>query len=180
MHFMTDFGDQGVILPLTLCIAVVLASQGWWRGLATWLLVAFGMLGIMLVLKLAGLAWADTRGGMMLSPSGHVASTCALYGGLAMMLLRRKLSIPLSLVAPALIAVLIGYTRIALHAHDLAEVVIGGVVGIVGAALLATLAGPPPRHLFVPLLAATVSTMLVFHGQHLPVERMIRSALAGF
>lgn len=175
LRFVTDFFDGAVICPVAAAVAVVLAAGRWRRGFASWSLIVGSVMLLMLMLKIVGLLFADDTGGRVFSPSGHVASACIVYGGGMMMFLNRRLPISLLSLLPLSIAVLAGVTRIMLGAHDLAEVVVGGLVGSAGAVGLILLAGPPPRQLALPTLAAALAMALVFHGTHAPFENMIRS-----
>ncbi|WP_158746794.1 phosphatase PAP2 family protein [Acidisphaera sp. L21] len=177
MIFLSDFADQAVVLPLATVVALVLGVLGWWRGVLAWVGAICGTLAVMLVLKLCCLAIAeDFEFASAASPSGHVASACIVYGGLAVLLLRDVVPrIALGAIAVAII-VAMGYSRIELHAHDLAEVIVGGFVGAAGLCVLGVLAGPRPRIVGWPVLGAAVCTMLAFHGMHLPAEAAIRSA----
>lgn len=179
MVFVTDFADQAVVLPLAAIVALVLGVMGWWRGLLAWVVAVVTTLGVMLALKLACLAWSqDLEWGAPPSPSGHVASACVVYAGLAVLLLRGVLPVPILAALTIGIAVAMGYSRVELLAHDTAEVVVGAGVGVAGVLLLVVLAGPRPRVIGWPVLGAAACTMLLFHGMHLPAETAIRSAFA--
>ena len=179
MAFFTDFGDAAVVFPLALIVALVLGVLGWWRGLLAWVAAVGGTLGAMLGLKLATLLLAEAFDWEpAASPSGHVASTCMVYGGLAVLLLRGRLPLPVLAAIPAVIAVTMSYSRLELHAHSLGEVVVGSLVGLAGVAGLAWMAGPCPRLVNWPVLGAAGCTVLLFHGLHLPAEAAIRSAFA--
>jgi membrane-associated phospholipid phosphatase len=179
MVFLSDFADQAVVLPLALIVTLVLGVMGWWRGLFAWVGSVGATLAVILALKLLGLALADDlRWGEPLSPSGHTASACVVYGGLAVLMLRGVLPAPLLAAITPLILLAMGYTRVELLAHNPMEVLIGGVVGCIGVAILAATAGPRPRLVGWPVLGAAACTMLVFHGMHLPAETAIRSVFA--
>ena len=179
MVFVTDFADQAVVLPLAAIVGLVLGVMGWWRGLIAWAVAVAGTLAIMLALKLLALFLAQEFDlGTPMSPSGHVASACVVYGGLAVLLLRGSLPTPVLACIPIGIAVLMGCSRIALQAHDPSEVVMGAVVGVAGVIVLARAAGPRPRVVGWPVLGAAACTMLAFHGLHLPAEAAIKSAFA--
>ena len=105
-----------------------------------------------------------------------MASACVVYGGLAVLLLRGAVPLPLLGSIVAGIAVAMGYSRIELHAHDVTEVIVGALVGLAGVAALGAMAGPRPRVVGWPVLGAAACTMLAFHGMHLPAEAAIRSA----
>ena len=177
MVFVSDFADQAVVLPLAAIVAIVLGAMGWWRGLFAWLAAVSGTFAVMLALKLLGLALAsDLSWGAPASPSGHTAAACVVYGGLAVLLLRGMVPRVLLVAIPAAIVLAMGYIRVALLAHDLAEVAVGGIVGGIGVVVLAIAAGPRPRVIGWPVFGAAACTMLLFHGLHLPAEAAIRSA----
>jgi membrane-associated phospholipid phosphatase len=173
VHFLTDFADQAVILPIVLAVAAVLAAQGWRRGAVAWLAAIAGTFATMLALKLAFLACTPVFGPAdMRSPSGHVAAATVVAGGLAALLLRGRASVlPIATLAGAVI----GVSRVALGMHSVPEVALGALVGLVGAAALAWLAGPPPPRLRMARLVGAVALVAVlFHGLHLPAEAAIR------
>jgi membrane-associated phospholipid phosphatase len=178
-HFITDFADQAVMLPLAVVIAVGMLAAGWLRGALAWSLVISGMLAVMLVLKL----WAGTCGEAMFgdqlqSPSGHTASAAAIYGGALSLLLHRTFrGMRMTLICAMVVALLVGISRIVIGAHSIIEVAIGAVVGVAAAMILERTAGPSPKTIrIVPMAAAAFVTMLVFHGLHLPAEAAIRKA----
>ena len=172
MMFLTDFADQAVMLPVVFAIAIVLAIQGWRRGALVWLGVVFVTFGVMLILKLVFLACTPLFNPIDIhSPSGHVAAATVVAGGLAALLTRHRVSIlPVALLA----AVVIGVSRVVLGMHSLPEVVLGAVVGLVGAAALLAIAGPPPALRPARVFAVVVNVAALFHGKHLPAEAAIR------
>jgi membrane-associated phospholipid phosphatase len=172
VRYLTDFADQAVVLPLVLAIAAALLLQGWRRGALVWLAVVGATLGVMLALKLAFLSCTPVFGPWdVRSPSGHVAAATVVTGGLMALLTRRRTTmLPVALLA----ATVIGLSRLLLGVHSLPEVAIGAIVGLVGAAALQRLAGPPPRLKAVPLLLTVAVVTAVFHGLHLPAEAAIR------
>jgi membrane-associated phospholipid phosphatase len=181
VRYLTDFADQAVILPLVLAVGVGLAMQGWWRGAATWLAVVGGTFLAMLGLKLVFLSCSPLFGPLDIhSPSGHVAAATVVAGGLAVILNRRRTSIlSVSLIA----ATVIGVSRLVLGVHSLPEVVMGAMIGLVGAITLMRFAGRPPALNIRPLIGIIAVVALVFHGLHLPAEAAIRQAayhIAGF
>lgn len=173
MRFITDFGDQAVILPLVIAVAAALLLQGWRRGAAAWAVAVIVTFFVMVVLKLVLLACSTSIGTDIHTPSGHVAATALVTGGLAALLIRRRAIV---LAVAAVAALVISVTRVALGMHSPAEVVIGAAVGLAGAVALIKLAGPTPPELEAPrigLMALAVAA--VFHGAHLPAEAHIRS-----
>jgi hypothetical protein len=79
----TDFGDQAIVLPLTVGTAVIFALSGWRRGALAWTATIGGTLGLILLLKLRFLACGHFPPGTGPgNPSGHTAAAAAVYGGL--------------------------------------------------------------------------------------------------
>jgi membrane-associated phospholipid phosphatase len=177
VQFLSDFGDQRLMLPLSLVVAIALALSGWKRGALAWAGVVAGTLLCLAVLKTVFLAcgWRWTSGELN-SPSGHTASAALVYGGFALLMLRpRGAARHAPLLIPPLLAALVGISRLALHYHTLAEVIVGGMLGIAGAFLLPRLAGPPPPNF--PLrrvLPPAVLVLVLLHGGRLQAEGVLR------
>jgi membrane-associated phospholipid phosphatase len=173
MQFVTDFADQAVSLPLALCAGAWLALSGWRRGAALWGAALIATLASVLLLKLA--VMGCVHGASLTSPSGHTASAVFVYGGIAGMLARLR---PAPTIAVgALLAIVFGATRVMLHVHSLADVIVGGAVGLAALGVFAWLAlplpaGPRPLR----LLLACLPILLVLHGVHLNVEPRLRGA----
>ena len=176
MRFLTDLADQAVVLPLILAIAATLGAQGWRRGAAAWLAATCATFGTMLILKLVFLGCGGTLGmTRVTSPSGHAASAALLCGGIAA---RFIASLPATLIAALAGAIVIGATRVGLGVHTQEEVIIGGLVGVAGAAALLRIAGQPPRLRAWPLALVILCVVAALHGTRLPAEVTIRSVSA--
>jgi membrane-associated phospholipid phosphatase len=177
VQFLTDFADQRVALPFSLVVAIAFALSGWKRGALAWTGVAAAALGCLAVMKIVFLAcgWRWTNGELN-SPSGHTACAALMYGGFALLMLRRQgVARHARLLIPPLLAALIGFSRLSLHYHSLAEVIAGGAVGVAGAFLMPVLAGPPPP--FLPIrrvLAPAVLVLVLLHGGRLQAEGLLR------
>ena len=169
--FVTDFADQAVISPLAVVVLAGLLVLGWWRAAFAWLVAVGGTFAVMLLLKAGFMALAAEFGSdYRISPSGHVASACVVYGGLAVLLLRGITPGWVIASVPAGAALVIGYTRLMLGFHTLPEVLAGGGVGFAGAVVLALTIGARPRLAAWPLTVAGVFTVLLLHGSHVPAE----------
>ena len=179
MHFLTDFADQAVVLPALVAVAVLFAVLTWWRGFFGWIIAAGGTLGIMLLLKVLGLFVFKDFEARPFSASGHTACAGLLYGGVGVMLSYYKLPSSMRGLIPLLFVVVIGASRLAVHAHSMPEVLVGGAVGYVGAALFSNLSGPPPQIAAALAAMVSVGAMFAFHGYHLPVEQVIRHTVLG-
>jgi membrane-associated phospholipid phosphatase len=81
----------------------------------------------------------------------------------------------LTLAISAAAAVAFGISRVVLGFHTPPEVVVGALVGLSGAALIARLAGRPPpvKQGRTRLLAAFLVVLLLFHGAHVHAETSI-------
>jgi membrane-associated phospholipid phosphatase len=174
MQFLTDFADQAVALPLALCIAAWLGLAGWRRGALVWL-AAFATLEIgMLALKLMLLGC--TPGALALtSPSGHTAASVLVYGGAAG--LAGRLRPRWTMAAGCAAALLFGATRLALHAHSVPEIVVGGAAGLAALAFFTWRAGPAPASLpRAPAMLALLVLAVALHGVRLDLEPRWRHA----
>jgi len=183
VKFLTDFGDQAVVLPLAATVAVMLLLLGWWRGAIGWILAVPGTFAIVLSLKIIFYACHAVLPDLgILSPSGHTASATVVYGSLLGLLGERAAHgdramrhLLLMALAAVLLAVLFGFSRVDLGVHTIPDVLVGGAVGICGAILFVTLAGPPPPHFRRLALAGAVLVVAVlFHGRELHAEETIQ------
>ena len=120
MHFLTAFADQAVLLPLAVSVVLGFAASGWRRG-AVVLKLSFIACGHLLPLS------------SLRSPSGHTAGAAVVYGSLLAMWIRFRTGTAIWTLPSALIFMsVIGVTRLALGAHSVVEVVVGGAVGLLG------------------------------------------------
>jgi membrane-associated phospholipid phosphatase len=176
-RFITDLGDQAVVLPIAVVTGLVFVLSGWWRGALAWGLGIGGALCLMLAVKLGFLACGHLLPALRLnSPSGHTAAAAAIYGGLAGLLMRSNLSGKYWVLSCAVVvAIVVGATRLELGVHSLPEVVAGGVIGTSGAFVAVAAAGTPPSLLRMRRVVALGLVVLFFlHGFHLSVEPTIR------
>ena len=180
MQYLTNFADEAVLLPLSVLLAVTLLLQGRKREAASWVLAVGGTLAVMLALKLGvrACAWRFTALGLH-NPSGHTAAAAVVYGGMLALWLR--CSRGTAMLLGIAVAVIVGATRLDLGVHSLADVLLGGAVGVAGCAALVCLAGPalahraeqPSKPGWVILALAVI---LLLHGERLPAEVIIHRA----
>jgi hypothetical protein len=174
MQFITDFGDQAVLLPLALWVATWLAFSGCRQAARQWLVCLGAVLAAMVVLKLAVLGCISGTSALT-SPSGHTATAVFVFGGIAALALRLRLS--WVLLAGLALAILFGTSRVVLHAHSVLDVVVGGAVGLTalgGFGWLvrrAPLDASPSR-----LLLVCLPVLILLHGVHLNMEPHLRLA----
>lgn len=176
-QFVTDLGDQAVLLPLAIGVALLFGLTGWRRGAIAWTAAIGGTLSLMLALKLGFLACDHHLPDHLRSPSGHTAAAASIYGGLLALTMRRVTGHERwTLACTVTIAVVIGVSRLMLGVHSELEVVIGGLVGVCGGLAAVMLAGTPPPSLRLrSILAITLFVLVLFHGFHLPAEAAIKT-----
>ncbi|AOX16605.1 hypothetical protein A0U89_05120 [Kozakia baliensis] len=179
IQWLTDFGDQGIVLPTSVLIMLVLLWSRWWRGAIFWCALVLSVLGIMAVLKLAfGACGWEASWLNINSPSGHTAAFTMLYGGLICLYARWCSSVWQAGIVALAIAILAACSRLHLHYHTLPETVTGGVVGVTGVCMFRSQIGTPPRlPRLVPALIF-LAILVVQHGNRLPAERQIHSFAA--
>jgi membrane-associated phospholipid phosphatase len=137
----------------------------------------------MLALKLLVFAFAGHLGGGLRSPSGHTAAGTVVYAGLLTFVggrLAARAGIALS--AGVVMASLFGFTRLMVGRHTLADVLVGGAVGLAGVLALARLAGPRRPGARAPRLAVVAAVALLavvaLHGHRLHAEPKLRAIAA--
>lgn len=184
LEFWTDFADGAIMFPLGIAIPLILGVARQRRAALAWTAVIGCVWGTMLVLKLSGYtiaaifprsAFSDLD---LVTPSGHVASSAAIYGaaiGLLLpspgTLLRRSVLIAFA------VAIGIGMTRVFLGVHSLSEVIVGAAVGVAGAAGVARAAGyAVERRARLPIVAVIALILVGFHGHHSSWEDPIHDA----
>ncbi len=181
--YLTDFADAGVMAPVCATVAITLLLLRQRQIAFSWIAVTASVWALILILKLGfqickGLGCSLSPPGLgLVSPSGHVAASSAAYGGLLGLVFRSAgRSLRQSSFAAVSIAIVVGVTRVVLHEHTVAEVVVGGIVGVAGALLFTTAArGWLSGRRRVVLLGAVAASMLLFHGTHLTWEPAIHA-----
>ena len=162
------------MLPVFAMVAIGLAISGWYRGLLAWLVAVGGALGTIGLLKYIFFACGSILGATGIhSPSGHTGATAAVYGGGLLLLLRGRVQTGWLVALPVLLAVVIGFSRVEVGAHVPLETVVGGAVGLTGAAILVLLAGPRPALRSWPIATAALLTIVVCHGLRFNAESLV-------
>ncbi len=181
MTFLTAFADLGLVLPLAGIIAFALLAVGRRRDAVAWSIGVAGTLATMLLLKLAVfVALGPEAQGALRNPSGHTASGTVVYAGLFVLLGRRPAPrVLMALVVGLGFGIVFGATRLALHVHTLADVMVGAAVGLAGTLALACIASPcrvgKPDRDTVMVTAVALLSLLALHGQTLHAEGEIES-----
>jgi membrane-associated phospholipid phosphatase len=176
--FLSDFADQGVILPLALVMALTLRLLGWRRGAIGWLIAVGGTLGAIVLAKLVFLTLPSLLPFRLVSPSAHAAAGALVYGSLLALLLRGGRAGPrTAFVTSTLFALGFGTTRLDLGVHSLAEVLVGAGLGIIGSISFVKIAGRMPHSVNrLRLAAASALVILLVYGNSLSGEHAVRAA----
>jgi membrane-associated phospholipid phosphatase len=177
MDRLTDLGDLGTILPVAVVFFFILRSSVPRQTVRFWLIFFSLCLGATVVAKTAIIAFdLQVPGLSLVSPSGHVASSIFLYGGIAMLISFDQQRLPRMIAYPIAMAVIvaIAWSRIALHAHSFSEVAVGALIGLAALASFGiTLKGLPrvpfPRIALLGLLA----TVIGCNGLHFDGESRV-------
>jgi membrane-associated phospholipid phosphatase len=173
--FITDCGDSAVTIPLALLTLIFLLMAGARRLALFWLLTIGGCAGAIALLKLAfGACGQRIAIAHIVSPSGHTAMSAAVYGSLALLV---GTALPpryrrLLFFAAAIAVVGIALSRVVLHQHNAAEIVLGLIVGGTAVAVFRTLLSheEAPALPFGWLVLSIVALIAVMHGARWMVE----------
>ena len=175
---LTDAGDSGLLLPLTLVSAAAL----WYlhsRRLAWLLLRSVLMAGVAIVVcKVVFLSCASHWQTAIHSPSGHACMSAVVYGSLGVVLCAGRTPLARVVITTAVIFVVgaIAISRVLLGVHTIAEVCIGLVIGILAQLLFAhsTARMEPVRFEARTFTLALAATWLITIGVRLPAESILR------
>lgn len=179
LHFITGLGDQAVVLPFVLIVAVTLAAAGARREALYWCIAIFAALSTTLAAKLIFLPCGHLFPQLELrSPSGHAAAAIAAYGGFAVLWAKLVTGrLRLVLVSAAILGGLgIAMSRVLIGVHTVPEVVFGCFIGLIAPGILSllerreTVATPKPSLL---LLLVPPVLVALLHGTSLPIEQRI-------
>jgi membrane-associated phospholipid phosphatase len=148
----TNLGNLAVVGPVAVMVWIwLLWRRGLWAALNyQWpVAAAFTVTtGLKLISRSVGGALQDTPFELSdAAPSGHMAMGTVVYGGVALMLLRRGPE-PVSLLTALLVTGIlagIGVTRVILGAHTPADVIAGLLIGGACALWVGLVAEVPPR-----------------------------------
>ena len=179
MQAITSLGEAGLLLPASFCVFGYLLYRGAFSVALIWAAVLVVGLGTTLVAKLgfhacgAEIGLPDIR-----SPSGHTAFG-AIFFGCASLLAgfgRPFWQRVVLLCAAAVLILLIGISRVALHAHSPEEVV-GGLA--IGGACVAFFAwaharAKPPEVRLRPVVVTFTVMVVLLNGHSLNAEPVIR------
>jgi membrane-associated phospholipid phosphatase len=179
MPAVTHFGAIVLLAPFSLLVAAWLAWAAGLREALLWCLciAAVGVVTALAKIYLAacGLHPADVH-----SPSGHAAFSAIAYGGFTVIAMSGSHSLRARLFRAgiALWVLLVGYSRVTVHAHTASEVVVGLIIGGAGVAAFAMLYRGrvrPPYLLAGGILAAVVVVALSMPNQVFTLETWLHA-----
>jgi membrane-associated phospholipid phosphatase len=183
--FVTDCGDSAVMVPLALLTAIFLFVAGSRRLAIFWCVAVGGSAVAIALLKLAfgGCGYPLTRFAIA-SPSGHSALSTAVYGALTLLVaanLNRRWRV-FVYAGAAILIVGIALSRVVLHDHNLAEIVIGLTVGAGGVAVFRAgiRQGQAPTLRLGWLLLGAVAVVVVMHGTRWMIEPAVHRLAGSF
>lgn len=107
------------------------------------------------------------------SPSGHVAGSVAIYGGLAALFWTSRPGTLRVLIALVVTATCIGIavSRVYLHAHSVSEVIVGGLVGLIVPVSMLRAPKPHPDLVRPIALSAVAAIPVALIAIHVPDVR---------
>lgn len=182
--WITNLADSGVILPL----AVLLTGALWYleSARAAWLYGRTFLLclGVMTVLKVLFISCGHVIGSSIVSPSGHASLATLFFGSLAVLVWARRPGVAGVVIGIALIDLIIAIaiSRVLLGAHNLPEVLVGVLIGLVALVLFAWpyLRLPHPDLRLRRLALVMLPAFLLTYGTILPAEHLLRDFIPLF
>ncbi|CAN5591951.1 phosphatase PAP2 family protein [soil metagenome] len=179
-HGFTWLGDSGLLIPASLLILLALAIAPRTRGTAWLWCVVFGAGSLAILLsKLAFMGWGiGSRSFNFTGFSGHTAISASVWPVVLWLLAarwRRQVRIG-AVVFGWLLAAGIGFSRLAVDAHSVSEVVTGYMLGVAVSAVFLALARRRARpDLRWPLvIAGLLLPLLIFPpGMPAPTQNLL-------
>ncbi|AYM89653.1 phosphatase PAP2 family protein [Serratia sp. JSRIV002] len=165
-HFLTFFGDSMLLLPCAAIVFIILllsptSRKPTWQ----WMLLFGGVGAVVCVSKLAFMGWGiGSRHWDFTGFSGHSALSASIWPVL-LWLLCGRFSSPVrrtAVIVGYLLAAVVGYSRLVIHAHSTSEVITGLALGfIVSSTFLMLQRGTQPPRLSYRKIAVTLALPLV-------------------
>lgn len=165
-HFLTFFGDSMLLLPCAAIVFIILIlSPASRKPTWQWMLLFGGVGAVVCVSKLAFMGWGiGSRHWDFTGFSGHSALSASIWPVL-LWLLCGRFSSPVrrtAVIVGYLLAAVVGYSRLVIHAHSTSEVIAGLALGfIVSSTFLALQRGTQPPRLSYRKIAVTLALPLV-------------------
>jgi membrane-associated phospholipid phosphatase len=172
-------GSITITGPLGVAIAVWLLAGRSWRLALSWCVMFGAGMALVVVTKVAYLGWGIGIPSVHFAGlSGHAMRACAVYPVLFYLAVRRLSPSARqgAVVAGAVLASLISYSRMPMLSHSLSEVLLGGAVGFgIAVAFLVQARSEQPATVGRVLLALCTAVLLVMPlTEPVHTERLMR------
>lgn len=169
LDFLSCFGNAAILLALSVLFTAWLAREAGVRATLAWGLSLALCVGVIAVLKIYFHGCPRPEFGLR-SPSGHAGFSLFVYGAIGVCAARDEAGWRRLLVPPLACAWIaaIAWSRYALHAHSVSEIVFGLALGGAALWLFLRLAAPLPVGRF-PFVAAIIFAALLtvlMYGTH--------------
>jgi hypothetical protein len=179
-HFLTFFGDSMLLLPCAAIIFIILmfapaSRKPTWE----WTLLFGGVGAVVCISKLAFMGWGiGSREFDFTGFSGHSALSASIWPVMLWLLSGRFAPIVrrLAVIVGYVLAIAVGYSRLAIHVHSTSEVITGLLLGlIVSSTFLLLQRGTPPPRLSYRKIAATLvlPLFLINTGTAAPTQGLL-------
>jgi membrane-associated phospholipid phosphatase len=164
--FVTDFGDSAVTIPLAAFVLFFLLLARDWPTTRAWVIMVLGCAVVIGILKLvlASCAQRLVPGGIV-SPSGHTAMSIGIYLSFGWLLGRGTAKTIAIAIYVGAVAIGIGISRVILHVHDVAEVLVGSIVGVAGHACFLWMQ-TAKRLTPLPIIMMAVAAVVLIAARH--------------
>ncbi len=170
---LSSLGDSRWLLPMIAILLISLPRSAFkWRALAAIAITA----ALTLASKLAYMGWGLGIASIDFTGfSGHAAMSSAIYPVAATLLAGTPRPARIAgFAAGAILALLIGWSRIPLHAHSLSEVVAGLALGLTAAAWSLRSSLLPARpHAWILAASLAAGLALPIAAPHLRTHQMV-------
>jgi membrane-associated phospholipid phosphatase len=177
--FITDLGDSAILGTLSLMVSLCFLFQGGRRESVALLFSLIGTaaaIGIAKILLMG--CGSQLRSIGIHSPSGHSALSVAVLGTFALLIRERLPGIYRYVPSVVLLslAFMIALSRVLLKYHTVAEVALGGCIGIISLLFIWKALSRTPPNKLNPHAAVYSALVIVFmlHGMQLPAEDIIK------
>lgn len=179
-HFLTFFGDSMLLLPCAVIIFIILMfSPASRKPTWQWTLLFGGVGAVVCVSKLAFMGWGiGSREFDFTGFSGHSALSASIWPVMLWLLSGRFSPVVrrMAVLVGYLLAIVVGYSRLAIHVHSTSEVITGLLLGLVVSStfLLLQRNTPPPRLSYRKIAATLVLPLILINtGSAAPTQGLL-------
>lgn len=182
--WITNLADTGVVLPLSLLLAIMLWYLESLRSAWIFARALIVLLMVMTILKVVFISCGHAIGAGIISPSGHSSLGSFFYGTLGILLWAKLKDWRGILTGTILILLIlaIAISRYLLGAHNVQEILVGTSMGILALSLFARpyLHQPHQKLSLGRLGLILIPVFALTYGTILPAERVLRLMIPYF